>query len=158
MPPPSLQPQHNGKFKPGSFRPPGPSASISARDTPHTNRTSNMPPPALPRSGIQPFSVPLSRASDSALSPRLVSVGNNYAPTSHSDSGQSRMRTPLPESLPTQRFVPSTPSRRQQMPVSVLSSASRSSMQPQAFSSNAMSSRAPSRLAAGQRMPFVPST
>lgn len=155
MLPPSSESQQAGKFKPGAFRPPGPSANTSARDATHhhTYRTSEMPPPpVLPRSGA-----PLDRTSDPTSTPRFVSSRNDYA----TSSGQPRMNTPLPGSLATQRFVPSTPSRRQQMlaPTAVPGSASRShsNMQSQAFGDGpVLNSRAPSRLAGGQRMPFIP--
>ena len=140
---PSAEPRYGGKFKPGTFRSSVPPGDIPVRNDVQPSAVSDMPPPSLPVSGTM-APPPVSHRS---YGHSFVSARNKNAT---SLPGQTRAATPLQGSLPTQRFVPSTPSRHQQISAPVATPASRVP----AFDSRAL--RAPSRLATGQRAPFVP--
>lgn len=146
MPPPPPGPAQNGKFRPAGFRP-----------SPRDGQPNVMPPPPPPQVDQAPRhsrlqQVHANRFSESTAPVDGLSVGSSrqnmlsnvqeyYPGSGDMRSNQRRITTPAPQTLQTQRFVPSTPSRRQQLASGPLDTGSL---------------RAPSRTGGGQRMPFLP--
>ncbi|KAI0699700.1 hypothetical protein BC835DRAFT_1330339 [Cytidiella melzeri] len=147
--------QQNGKFKPGAIL----TTDMLSRKRDASGRAAEMPPPNLPRAGFVRQGKPVSAVPQGL---NTVSSRHRFVSAAADDDNEhsfaySRMSTPLPELLPTQRFTPSNSSRNQRLVASNSTTATVSRAGPSYVDPKAGSgSHAPSRTPTGQRMPFVP--